>query len=310
MHRFLTSILAALIVSSAVHSETNRLSFLFAVNGFQSGDKFVKVVDLAVDEAHNLVFVCDVGNDTVDAFSRQGIAKFQIGKAEMIDAPTAVAVDKSGFLYVAEEKNSKIKVLDRQNKLVRMIDVRAEAGAETVVGRMTLGRDEQLYVIDSAGQRVIVFDKDGKLKLTFGSSGSNRGQFQSIEDVATDRQGRVYVTDSTGIPVQVFDKSGKFIYQFGTRGPLEQDFIQPTGITTDRFDQVWVADSAAHKIRIYDRVGFFLASFGNYGMGEGSLFYPTHIELDNFGKVYVLERGLRRLQIFDLDRPFQPFDRP
>lgn len=310
MYRLLSAVIAALILSPAAVGETNRISFLFAVNGFHSSSKFNKVVDLAIDDAHNLIFICDAGNGTIDAFSRQGIPKFQIGKEDQIDSPTAIAVDKSGFLYVAEADSGKIKVLDRSNKLVRVIDVRGEAGDRTVVGRMTVGRDDNLYVVDAAGERVLSFDKDGKLRFSFGSSGgAGRGQFQSIEDVAVDRQGRIYVTDATGMPVQVFDKSGKFIYQFGTRGPLEQDFIEPTGITVDRFDQIWVVDSAAHKIRVFDRVGFFLTSFGNYGMGEASLFYPICVEIDALGKIYVLERGLRRLQAFDLEKPFQPFEK-
>lgn len=185
----------------------------------------------------------------------------------------------------------------------------ADAGDQTVIGKMTVGRDDKLYITDPAGQRVLVYDKDGKLILTFGSSGRERGEFQSIEDVAVDRQGRIYVTDATGVPVQVFDKAGKFIYRFGSRGALEEDFVQPSGLAIDRFDQLWIVDTAAHKIRVFDRLGFFLTSFGSYGMGEGSFFYPACVGLDNLGRVYVLEKGMRRLQVFTLDRPFEPFDR-
>jgi len=288
---------------------SGRISFLFAVNGFYGGTKFGKVADLALDEAHNLVYVLDSEDGTIDAFNRQGIAKFRIGKQEKIDSPTAIAVDQDGSLYVAEADSGKIKVLDRKNRLARVIDVRGEAGQKTVVGRMTTSGGD-LYVTDPAGARILVFDKEGKLRLSFGSSGSAPGQFQSIEDVAVDRQGRIYVTDSTGAPVQVFDKTGKYIYRFGTRGPLDQDFVQPSGIVIDRFDQVWVVDSAAHRIRIFDRLGFFLTSFGDYGMAEGSLFYPTRIQLDGLGRTYVSQRGLPRLQVFAVEKPFQPFDRP
>ncbi|MBI2843884.1 MAG: 6-bladed beta-propeller [Armatimonadetes bacterium] len=301
---------AVMISTAAAQSQPNRITFLFAINGFHDGSKFDKAADLAVDDKQNLVFVCDSGSGTVDAFSRQGIAKFQIGKQEKVESPTAIAFDRSGNLYVAVDNATKIYVLDRKNELVRVINVRSEAGDNTMIGRMTVGHNDSLYVTDVAGQRVLVFDKEGKLVLTFGASGSERGKFQSIEDIAVDRQDRIYVTDATGIPVQVFDKSGKFIYKFGARGPFDEDFVQPSGLTVDRFDQVWVVDSAAHRIKVFDRLGFFLTSFGDYGMGEGSLFYPTHVELDNLGRIYVLERGLRRLQVFTLERPFQPFDKP
>ena len=309
MRRVVLIILVLVAAGSVVYGATDGIRFLFAVNGFRGGTKFNKVVDLAVDDSHNLVFVCDSGDGKIYAFNRQGIPKFEIGKAEMIDSPVAIAVDHVGNLYVAEQKNYKIKVLNRENKLIRVIDVRDEAGEDTVIGRMSLGRNDDLYVTDTYGERVLVFDKDGKLRLKFGASGSSRGQFQTIDDVAVDRQNRIYVTDSTGTPVQVFDQTGKFIYRFGTRGPLDEDFVQPSGMTVDRFDQLWVVDYAAHRVRIYDRLGFFLTVFGDYGMGEGSFYYPFRIKLDNLGRAYVLESGLRRLQVFTIDRPFQPFER-
>jgi sugar lactone lactonase YvrE len=289
--------------------EENSIKFLYAVNGYFTGSKFANPAGIAIDEGRNLVYVSDTDGNVVDAFSTQGIPRFQIGVNKELKAPQALAVDRDGNLYVAERGKSKIKVFNTDNEMAEVIDVAGICEGAGAVARMKVGRDRSLYIIDQENQQVIVLDQNRKLRLKFGKPGADRGQFKTIEDIAVDRQGRMYVTDSSGIPVQAFDSKGKFIYKFGQRGAADDDFVQPTSIAVDRFDQVWVADTSEHTIRIFDRVGFFIKTFGEYGMSEGTLYYPIDLGIDGFGKVYVLERGLRRLQVFALDKPFQPFRR-
>jgi len=289
--------------------DENRIKHLFTVNGYFTATRFASVGGMAVDEARNLVYVSDTEGNAVDAFSTQGIAKFQIGSNKELKSPASLALDREGKLYAAETGKAKIKVFNTDNEMSEVIDVAGICKQAVSVGRIKIGRDGCLYITDPTNQQVIVLDENRKLKMKFGKQGADRGQFKTIEDIAVDRQGRIYVTDSSGIPVQVFDRKGKFIYRFGQRGALDEDFIQPTAITVDRFDQVWVTDTAGHAVRIFDRVGFFIRNFGDYGMGEGSLYYPIDIAVDGFGKVYVLEHGPKRLQIFAIDKPFQPFGR-
>lgn len=289
--------------------DDNKIKFLFAVNGFHTGTKFESVHGIAVDDARNLVYISNPDKDVVDAFSTQGIAKFQIGLNKELKTPQALAVDRDGNLYVAESGKSRIKVFNTDNEMAEVIDVAGICEGAGPVARMKFGRDGNLYIVDQANQQIIVLDENRKLLMKFGKPGADRGEFKTIEDVAVDRQGRIYVTDSSGIPVQVFDRKGKFIYKFGQRGSFDEDFVQPTAIAVDRFDQVWVADTSEHNIKIFDRVGFYLKTFGDYGMSEGELYYPIDLALDSFGKVYVLGRGLKRLQVFSMEKPFQPFRR-
>ena len=290
---------------------TGFAKFLYVVNGPRTGTRFRSPSSLAVDQANNLVYVCDSEDRVVYAFSLQGALRFTIGQKAELDDPVAVAVDRTGNLYVSERKTRKVKVFDTQNKLSDVIDLEGvEPSVKAQPGRLTVTRDGEILVVDQANQQVLVFGKDKRLSLKFGKVGDRLGEFRTIEDVAADRQGRIYVVDSSGTPIQVFDRKGGYITRVGTRTDLDTGLVQPVALVADRFEQLWLVDSAEHNVKIFDRIGLLLRVFGEYGMVEKSLFYPIDIDLDGFGRLYVLERGSRRLQVFELSSPAQPMARP
>jgi DNA-binding beta-propeller fold protein YncE len=68
-----------------------------------------------------------------------------------------------------------------------------------------------IYVADGYGNsRVAKFDKNGKFIKSWGSRGSENGQFNIAHGIAIDAQGNVYVADSGNKRIQVFDGDGNF----------------------------------------------------------------------------------------------------
>ncbi|MBZ5632358.1 MAG: peptidyl-alpha-hydroxyglycine alpha-amidating lyase family protein [Acidobacteriia bacterium] len=68
-----------------------------------------------------------------------------------------------------------------------------------------------IYVADGYGNaRVAKFDKSGKFIKSWGSRGSETGQFNTVHGIAIDAQGNVYVADSGNKRIQVFDSEGTF----------------------------------------------------------------------------------------------------
>jgi DNA-binding beta-propeller fold protein YncE len=285
------------------------LDFYFSVDGYGSGGRFEEPSDLALDERSGLIYVTDQKAGVVDAFSLQGVAKFQYGAKNGLKAPVGVAVDRQGNVFVSEAAGGSIKIINSKGETTSLdVPEDPEPGHEAPkAGRMTFDRDGTLYVVDRANSQILAFDKDRKFKFRFGSVGDKRGEFKLLQDVATDRQGRIYAADALGTPVQVFDRKGGFIYGFGMRGRGAESLSFPAGLFVDRQDQVWVVDKNQHLLKVYDRAGLYLRTFGSYGQGEGSLFYPVAAAEDSLGRVYVLEFGTRRLQVFTLAQPFEPF---
>lgn len=290
--------------------DTRSLQFSFRVNGFDQDSVFGELSALALDESNGLFYVADTKFARVYGFTLQGVPKLEYGLDKGLESPVGLAVDKQGNLYVSEKSGGPIKMINPKGEVSKFDLPAVEGGDAPKPGRMTFDRDGNLYVVDRANCRVLIFDKDHKLKQSIGGKGDKRGQFKSLEDVAVDRQGRVYALDSEGTPVQVFDKKGKYVYRFGFRGDGDQDISFASGLFIDQNDQIWIVDRGRHALKVFDRSGEFLRRLGTYGVDEGYLFQPVDADMDSLGRVYIAEAGARRVQVFSLSQPFEPFNPP
>lgn len=290
-----------------VPSERDRnFDYCFSVNGYEYDTLMMEPVSIAIDTRAGRIYVADGKADQILTLSLQGIPQKAVGRGN-VKSPIGLAVDKAGNLYIAERDSSEVKIVDSKGEVSSLVIPAEDGEKSSRPGRMIVDYDDNLYVVDKTSQRILIFDKERKLKLKIGEPGSNRGQFRSLEDVAVDRQGRIYALDSEGTPVQVFDRKGKYIYRFGFKGDGMEDISLPSGIFTDQNGQVWIVDRGQHCLKVFDRSGTFLRKFGTYGPENGKLFQPVDGDIDNFGRVYVLEAGAKRLQAFALSRPYEPF---
>ena len=286
------------------------ISYVLRVNGYEMDGVFGQPTSVAVNERAGLVCLTDTKYGRVDAFSLQGVPKFEYGPEKGMESPFGIAVADDGTVYVSENTGGPIKIVDSKGEKSTLDLPKSDGDADPKPGRMTLDRDGCLYVVDRTNCRVCVFDKDRKVRLQVGRAGTKRGEFKEPQDVAVDRQGRIYVLDSGGTPVQVFDRRGKYVYRFGFRGEGGEDISSPAALFIDQNDQVWVVDRGKHAFKVFDRSGSFLRSEGTYGVEEGYLFQPVDADMDGIGRIYVVEAGARRLQVFSLDRAFEPFSPP
>ena len=78
---------------------------------------------------------------------------------------------------------------------------------------VTWDKAGNIYVADGASRtvgnaRVAKFDKDGHFIKSWGSRGSEPGQFNGIRGIVIDAQGNLYVADAGNQRIQVFDGDG------------------------------------------------------------------------------------------------------
>jgi DNA-binding beta-propeller fold protein YncE len=280
----------------------------YCVRGYHSNSGFENPTSLSFGGRKGGVYVADTGSAAVDAFNFQGVPASQYGTKNGLHAPFGVAVDSHGNIFVSEADGGPIKIIDSKGNITTLDIPAVPSDREPKPGRLIFDYDGNLYVVERANCRILVFDKHLDLKMTIGGLGNKQGQFKMLQDVAVDRQGRIYALDSMlPVPVQVFDRGGNFIYRFGTLGEADQDLSLPSALFVDRNDQVWIVDKTAHALKVFNRAGIFLRKFGTYGPGVGQLFYPIDGAIDDLGRVYVLESGARRFQVFKLNQPFTQF---
>jgi len=246
-------------------------------NGQGNAASFFSPNGTAVD-ANGNVYVADVGNNVIRMVTPAGVVSTFVGSGQRgaadgaaniasFNAPTGVAIDGAGNLYVA----------DYSNNLIRKV---TPAG---VVSTLAGG---------------------GPGSFTNGTG--NGASFKNPEGVAVDQSGNVYVADAGNNVIREISPGGAVTTLAGngsaglTDGALATaEFNRPTGVAIDLGGNVYVADASNNLIRKID-IGAGQVStiagtgvIGNAnGIGTAASFYdPEGIAIDAQGNVFVGDKG-------------------
>jgi len=157
-----------------------------------------------------------------------------------------------------------------------------------------------IYVADGvANQRVAKFDKNGVFVKSWGSKGTEPGQFgTSARAIAVDAQGNVYVADSGNKRIQVFDSNGTFKTQItGVGSP------QALCITPGPNQMLYSSNSnppndidVAGEIYKLKLDGTVIGKFGKAGRTAKEFNFVNAIDCRSENNLYIGEIGNLRVQ--------------
>ncbi len=172
-------------------------------------------VNLAVDD-DGTIFVTDVGRNEVLIYGKDDKYLGAIGKRnEMRPSGIALADNR---LYVTDMTNHCVRVYDKAKRELLFSfpkDTKDENSKLFGPTNVALDGNGHVYVTDTQGFVVKVFDTEGKYLFKTGEMGVTPGQFSLPKGVAADKEGRFYVVDAAAPVVQLFDKEGKLLMYFG-----------------------------------------------------------------------------------------------
>ena len=201
-------------------------------------------------------------------------------------------------------------------------------------GRLVVGGDGTLYVVDPYKNHIVKFDRDGNYigdipfprvsaiavapngtlyigshqdysvsivrngKIT-GQLGDGRNEFSSIRDIAYDAStGLVYVADNAGNAVRIFDSAGR---DLGSIGGVNL----PIGVEVAS-DAIYVIDApvvkadggktTASRISIFDKAHQLTGTIDDYGKNQ--IFRPTDIAVAG-GILYITDAALQSVVLYD-----------
>jgi len=232
------------------------------------------------------------------------VGEFGIGR-QAFGRPVDVVEDREENIYVVDQGNNRIEVLDRRGNFVREWGGRGfSPGSFDVPTAITMDRSTgSLFVVDKLNHRIQKFDTTGKLLMTLGRLGSGTGDFNNPTDVAIDRRGFIYVADAGNNRVQKFDSAGKFLAEWGRfarRRGAELTNPVSVAFTEEGFGYIYVLNAPDCRVQKYDTDGNLVLAWPMHQKGEGALCGPSRIRIEQRRyTVYIADTENNRVILFD-----------
>jgi YD repeat-containing protein len=304
----------------------------FGTAGSGNG-QFKEPKDVAVAKNGNLL-VLDTANSRVQELSSSGKYETKFGSSGagigQMKEPDAIAVDAKGNAWIADTGNNRIDEFNEKHEFVQAFGYGVSNGEEKLEictstceagtagansGQLkepkgiavTSGGD--VYVSDTANNRIEEFGEKGEFVSTFGfgvsngktefeictkeckagSTGSGNGQFDQPVGLAVDSSGNVWVIDRLNNRVEEFNSKNEYVSKFGTSGSGAGQLKEPKGIAVDSTGNVWIADTANNRVQKFSKSGSFVAALGGKGTGSGEFEEPWGIAFTISGSMYIAD---------------------
>ena len=169
---------------------------------------------IAIDRERNRLYVADAKDHRIAVFDSLAL-KFlryiggpgKSGAAEpgRFYAPTNVAVDRHGAIYVSDTWNFRVQILSPDGQFVRAFGQQGDAPGEFIRPKgVAVDSEGHVYVADAEFNNFQIFTPQGQPLLAVGALGAGPGQFALVAGIYIDARDRIYTTEQYHGRVQVF----------------------------------------------------------------------------------------------------------
>jgi uncharacterized protein (TIGR03437 family) len=294
--------------------------------------------DVAVDSAGNL-YIVDRSNNRIRKVDTSGTISTFAGNGNMDSSgdggaatsaalflPTAIAVDGSGNVYIADG-GSGLRKVDTKGIITSVPVISSFLSKIASPGGMTTDSAGNVYVSDLNGSAIYKLDKSGVLAtvaggaLGFSGDGgpATKAALNFPAGVAVDSAGNLYFADKGNNRVRKVDTKGVITTFAGTGtagysgdgGPATGAKLGLNltaafqGVAVDSAGNVYIADPANNRVRMVNPSGIISTFAGNgtpfatgsLGNGDGgppasaSVMTPYGVKVDSAGNVFIADTG-------------------
>jgi hypothetical protein len=202
-----------------------------------------------------------------------------------LSGPAAMAVARSGNIYVFDDGNSRVVKLDAHGKFLAEFG-QPGSGPEAIDqaglnDSIAVDEGENVYISDPATPKVLIFNSNGLFQRSF------RVPF-AMTSIAVSKKREIFLTADTPRPTEliyVFSEMGKYLRRFGERlinspGGLARN-INVAVAACDAHDNLFVAFRSWPLIRRYSSEGKLIS--------ENQFTIPAELLREPQRKYYSLE---------------------
>ena len=198
--------------------------------------------------------------------------------------PAALALDEEGHLYIADQGNHRVRMVDLRTRTIQTV----------------------------AGTGTATYDGDEKPGVYTSLAGP--GGLACVGDqlyIADTFNGRIRCIQRTTGSISTIAGDG-MAYQYDSQSDAPSPSLsRPTGIVVDQGGHLFLTDSDNHLVRRWDRdlgravrlAGTGMAAYSGEGglAGEASLCYPFGIAIDADGTLFVADTFNHRIRTLSLE---------
>ena len=198
-----------------------------------------------------------------------------LGGASLFQWPAALLVDGDENLYVTDEANHKVVVMDKDGEL---IDSWGEQGSGSgQLNRpsgMCFDLEGNIVLSDAMNSRIQRFTRDGKLLQVFGEAGEEEGQLNMPWGLTVDQFGDILVADWKNDRIQRFGSEGEFKSAIGYHGTDKGQFRRPSSVAVDGHGDIYISDWQNDRVQLFNKDERYIQSFhGNASLSRSGKQY-------------------------------------
>ena len=245
--------------------------------------------------------VFDSGYRCLRSFGNNG------SEESRLDEPLGVAISSDNTVFVASKHC--VKKFTLEGRFIASVGSLGSGRLQFNTPWATAynATNNRVYVCDTYNHRITILNHDLTFHGSFGSKGSEAGQFYRPSGISVDSKGNVLVADLDNYRLQVFDASGRYLSSITHTTPGQQlqrlisvsvgpdDCVYVVEIPDDC---VYVGEIQIDRVSIFDDNGKYIKSFGKRGNKDGEFKDPYAIAVSDDGYVYVSNTGNNRVQVF------------
>jgi RHS repeat-associated protein len=241
-------------------------------------------------------------------------------EAGHVTAPTATAVSSTGSIWVTDTGNNRLQEFTASGSFVEALGwgvTNGKAELQTCTATCQAGiagsgpgqfnhpqgiainpNSGNLYVVDTANNRIQELTGSGAPISSFNGKGSASGELESPQGIAIDTLGNDWITESGHNRVREFSGSGASLLTFGTTGTKLGQFETPTGVALAS-GAVYVIESGADRVQEFTTAGVAVREFAGAGSGKGQFTGAWGIATNPLnGDLYVTDLAGNRVEAF------------
>lgn len=166
------------------------------------GRHFGRPQDLAWLPDGSILVADGLGNSRIVKFDRNGVFLKAWGSRGSgpgeLSGVHGIAVDRERRVYVADRTNHRIQVFDENGGFLDLWPNLRQPNDILVAA------DQTIWIADGTNAKVLAYDRGGRLRYSWGTYGTQPGQFWELHQMSIDSQGHLYGADSFGGRTQKF----------------------------------------------------------------------------------------------------------